>query len=264
MSWDYEGLKKNDLKTIKNVLKSSGIYTFLPPDIQVWRPKDGKNRIRIVPGVSPAKENPEILPPKFSLVGVAWLLWLHRGIGDERKMFLCKQKMLGKPCVICSERKKVSDEVLKSAYKPSKVILAWVWDRSDAMREAEGLKLGLLPYTLFEEILAQTEDPETGELIDIFHPVTGRDVFFVREIGENGYPKYTGVRISTKESAVPEEFANEIKPISSLLQYPDDEELKTYLFGYIDVSDEVVNINDLEELKEEINNLDVEEDDELL
>ena len=263
MGWDYEGLKKEELKATKNVLKSSGIYAFLSPNVQVWRPKDGKNRIRIIPGVRPSKEDNTILPMKFSLAGVAWLLWLHRSVGDERKMFLCKEKMLGKPCVICNERRKATDDVLRSSFKPSKLVLAWVWDRTDAMRESEGLKLGLFPYTLFEEILAQTEDPETGELIDIFHPLHGRDVFFIREMGENGYPKYSGVRISTRESVVPDEFADEVKPISSIIQYPNDDELKTYLFGYVDVDDEVVNINELEELSAEVID-DAEAEDELL
>ena len=256
--WEYEGLKKSDIKKARTILKSSGIYTFLPADVPVWRPNDGKNRIRIVPGVSPKKENPEVLPPKYSLYGVAWLLWIHRGIGEERKMFLCQQRMLGKPCLICSEAIKTNDPDMKSSLRARRIVLAWIWDRTDAMKEQEGLKIGLLPPTLFDEILAQTEDPETGEIIDIFHPKHGRDVFFTREQGEGGYPKYSGIKISNKESAVPEEFANIIKPISELIIYPDNEELKAYLFGYVETDIPVKKLE--EELNEELGEELVEED----
>ena len=243
----YSGLKKDDLQKAKNSLTAySTKYEFVDPSVRIWRPVDGKNRIRIVPCLPIDKEDSSKFSPK-NFLKVAWLLYVHRSIGDERKWFLCPKRMISEPCVICAERNKLPDDSpLKKSLAPTKIVLAWVWDRTTQETEAKGLQLGLLPYTLFNSIFSLCYDPETDDVIDIFHPKTGRDVFFLREIGENGFPKYSGLKYASKPSEVPDEILKQIRPISEIVNYSDEKTMKLHLYGFVDdiTTPEVPDIED--------------------
>lgn len=146
------------------------------PVIVVKSTKDGEN-LRVMPATW---DNPK-----------HWGLdvYIHFGVGPDNASYLCLDKMLGKRCPVCEERKKAEKggdaEYIKSL-APTKRVLMYVIDRAN---EDAGPKIWTAPWTVDKDICKQTVDKQTGDVYFIDDVDEGYDIHIERE-GEMLKTKY--------------------------------------------------------------------------
>lgn len=194
---------------------------ILKEHIRTWTPKQGNNRVRIIPPTWPKPEH------------YGYDIYVHYGVGADRGSYLDLDKMLGKPDPITEERNELkrtggaSEDDIKRMDSKRRV-LAYIIDRDD---EAEGVQAWAMPWTLDKDITVLSVDRQTQEVINIDDPDEGYDVEFKRE-GEKDRTKYVGVAIARRSSRLGKrewlEYAVE-NPLPDQLQYFTYEEIaKTF------------------------------------
>ena len=186
---------------------------FLPGDLAIYQVRKGDNYIRIFP---PTWDNAH----HFGLD-----VWVHYGLGPDRKSCLCMKRMLNKPCPCCeavNEFDRAGQEAEKKALIARRRVLVWLIDKKE---EEKGPQLWAMPHTLDSDIAKHAEDPDSGEIYAVDDPERGYNISFITE-GENQQRKYVGVNLSRKATSVDPkliDFAVD-NPLPSLLQYLSYEE----------------------------------------
>lgn len=178
--------------------------------IKQWTPKDGKNRIRVVP---PTWENPEHYGTD---------IWMHYGVGPDRQGYLDLFKMLGKPDPITEECTEVTragdDEEYAKELAAKRRVGIYLIDRED---ENEGVQFWAMPWTVDRDICKVVVDSETGEVLPIDHPDDGYDITFTKE-GKLRNTKYIGIAVARRSTPLGNdawlEFAIK-NPIPEILNY---------------------------------------------
>src|SRR4249920_3912901 len=116
--------KPRDPKVLKDHANQSGrqFDAFTKDGFDLYKPKVGKNAIRI-------------LPPTWSNADhYALEVWVHSYIGASGGSYLCLNKMQNKPCAICaaSQESKAADEADEAKkLAASRRYLCWVIDRTE-------------------------------------------------------------------------------------------------------------------------------------
>lgn len=162
---------------------------FIKADFSTWGPKDGLNKIRILP---PTWENAD----HYGLD-----IFVHYGIGPDNSAFVCPARMSNEPCPICEEREQTTDEDLQKEMRAVKRVAMWIIDRKE---ESKGPQIWCAPWTLDRDISSVSIDTDTGEVVSIDHPTEGYDVQFTRtkKGGDASMVEYGGVMISRRQSPI--------------------------------------------------------------
>ncbi len=164
-------------------------------DIKMFTPKEGKNRVRILPRTWVDSEGPEHW---------AFPIHLHFGIGPDNSSYLCPTKMGKGTCPICEERGRLDATGDKEAARELRVALyqlVWIIDRND---EDVGPKAWRMPASKLEgPICDLSRDEDTGAILKIDHPADGYDVTFTRS-GTGRNTDYTAPAVVRKQTYLSE------------------------------------------------------------
>jgi hypothetical protein len=204
---------------------------------QIWRPTEGKTRIRIVPYVH-RKDNPFLE------------LYFHYDFG---KKTMLSPISFGNPDPI----QEFADKLKKTGDKDD-----WVQGRKiePKMRtyvpiivrgkEEEGVKFWGFGKTIYSELLSIITDPDYGDITDL---ISGRDidVEFTPAENANSYPK-TAIRVkpSTTKATEDKEIAQKIlnQPvITDIYPEPTYEELEDALKVWLEGGSETESEDEQEE-----------------
>ena len=169
--------------------RDSSKESFFKSNFTFFLPKDGANKLRILP---PTWDNPDHY-------GID--IFVHYKIGDSNSSYLCLKKMKDEPCPICealSTPEAKSDKALVDAIGVKRKVLVWVIDRAD---EAAGPKLWMMPASIDRQFVLQStdEDSPSGEILRIDNPDSGYDVSFEKH-GKDLQTKYEGEKIARKST----------------------------------------------------------------
>lgn len=169
--------------------RDSSKESFFKSNFTFFLPKDGSNKLRILP---PTWDNPDHY-------GID--IFVHYKIGDSNSSYLCLKKMKDEPCPICealSTPEAKSDKALVDAIGVKRKVLVWVIDRAD---EAAGPKLWMMPASIDRQFVLQStdEDSPSGEILRIDNPDSGYDVSFEKH-GKDLQTKYEGEKIARKST----------------------------------------------------------------
>jgi hypothetical protein len=181
--FSYKKRSKDSLKERAN-MKGGNYDTYIKPKFKQWKPKDGKNLIRI-------------LPPTFDLEDAPWQTTEHYGmdiyvnfnIGADNQSYLSLSKHSKGDDPLAEAKREASkegDKKLAKALNPNQRILYWIIDRND---EDEGPLLWAAPFTFDKSLSNLCIDEDTKEVIFIDDPAKGRDVRFYKE-GQGLLTKY--------------------------------------------------------------------------
>ena len=218
----YSGYTREDAERTKNDRKSN-FDSFIIPDITFFKASEGSNNIRI-------------LPPTFDnesrrLFGLK--VFLHYNIGVDKSAYLCPAKMQNSKCPICDERAKLdpdTDEEYIRSLNYSGKILIYVLDRNSPDK---GPLVWTIPNTVLDDILDDSEDEATGELLNIDHPEKGYDVSFMAVDAGKRTCKYKKVRVSRKATPLAVEDADFDDVMDFIEKYPLSEILNYYSTSHI-------------------------------
>lgn len=160
-----------------------------------WKPKDGRNIIRILPigGVLPTDW---VTPYPFILSGV------HPNVGlSLREMVYCARLTHNKACPICNFVWKLYNTKDENEIKIAKTIKAYnrvianIIDLSDIDKGVQKFAFG---KTLARKIMSYIEDPEFVPLLD---PEKGHNFIVIKKIVDT-YPNYDDSRPEVKTTAL--------------------------------------------------------------
>lgn len=209
--------------------------SFIKPGFKFFQPKDGNNKVRILP---PTWDSPD----HYGLD-----VYLHYKIGGANSSYLCLQKMKNKPCPICEALAKPevkADKEFSDSIGIKKKVLTWVIDRSE---ENIGPKVWLMPTSLDRQFVMQSADEDTGEILRIDHPEHGYDISFDKT-GKEIKTKYEGEKIARHQSALSSDsklmdswldFISD-NPIPDVLQYHDYDHIKAVFHGGVPEEEEQI------------------------
>lgn len=187
-----KGLSTEDLKKQYEESQSFGRRAgYTVSDVDVFKPRDGENCIRIVPPI----ELHEI--KSYSIEA-----WVHFSVGINNTAFLCRKEMQRKRCYICEQATpelwEEDEEKAKSYWPGPPRRLIWICDlKSD---EPEKLLLWSCPSTLYKEILGQSRKRDQDIMIDVSDEDSGVPVYFDKH-GKGLRTKYSNVQLG--EEAIP-------------------------------------------------------------
>ena len=216
----------------KSASKSSGNFdSYLQDGVQVFRPHDGQNRIRILP---PTFEDAE----DFAIE-----MLVHYGMGADEQTYLCR-KMLGpdEDCPFCDEARRLQkdgDADDAADFKAKKRMGAYLIDRKG---ESDKPVFWSIPFGTWKDIILVMED-EDGDIVEIDHPEDGCDILFTKE-GQAKRTKYTGTRLGKKRPIVNdedriEEILSQIQenPLDKIFKFYDPDYLQGILEGTVSKED---------------------------
>lgn len=164
----YQKRTKDTLKERAN-MKGGNYDSYIKPKFKQWKPKEGKNVIRI-------------LPPTWDDARHYGLdIFVNFSIGADNQAYLSLSKHDKGADPLAEARREAQKEGEKDLAKklqPSQRILYWIIDRMD---EDEGPLLWAAPFTFDKALSNLCIDEDTKEVIFIDDPAKGRDVRFYRE-----------------------------------------------------------------------------------
>lgn len=177
-SFRYQRRAPDTMKARAN--QSTGNFdSIFKPQFKVWKPKEGKNIIRILP---PTWEDAD----HFGLD-----IHVNYNIGADKQQYLSLSKMLGEADPLAEAKREAErdgDKDLAKDLSPSKRLLYWLIDRND---EDEGPQLWAPPVGFDKDVANVCYDEDTKEVVFIDDPENGCDLRFVKE-GTGLKTKYPG------------------------------------------------------------------------
>lgn len=204
--------KERDPEVAKKRLENSGggqYDSFLPDTVKVFKAAAGDNRVRIMP---PTWEDAE----HYGLE-----VFVHYDVGPDKVAYLCLEKMKGKPCPVCEERKRAAaagDTEYADTLRPAQRVLYYVLDRN---KEREGLQVWSVGRRMDGDIMKVSVDREAGDVLAVDHPTKGYDLMFSRE-GEKMKTRYSGFQFARRPSPVDNDDALDAAadaPLPTVLRY---------------------------------------------
>lgn len=212
----YEYKRRDPDETRKRAETGGGsIDTYITDGIRIFKSAEGPNEVRIMP---PTWEG-----AKHYGIDVH----LHYGIGADNAAYLCLDKMKGKACPICEERKRAADEddqEYADELRPQHRVLMYVIDRD---KEKEGVKVWSMSSRQDQDILRLCVDKKTGETLEIDHPEDGYDLSFDRQ-GQGKKTRYSAWSIARRSSPLDND-----KAMQFAVENPLDEQLVFYSYDHI-------------------------------
>lgn len=162
---------RRDAKTLKERadMKPGDYPKIFKPQYKVWKPKDGKNLIRILPATWESARH----------YGID--IFVNYSIGADNNQFLSLSKHGKGADPIAEARQEAQregDKALAKKLSPTQRILYWIIDRND---EAEGPVLFPAPFTVDTNIANLCIDEDTKDVIFVDDPAEGCDIRFHRE-----------------------------------------------------------------------------------
>jgi hypothetical protein len=218
--------KKRDKDTLKERanMKGGNYDTYIKPKFKQWKPKDGKNLIRIMP---PTWEGAR----HYGLD-----IFVNFNIGPDNQSYLSLSKHDRGADPLAEARRDALAEGEKEFAKklnPSQRILYWIIDRMD---EDEGPLLWAAPFTFDKSLSNLCIDEDTKDVIFIDDPESGRDVRFYKE-GTGLTTKYDPSKMKVlKESTLAEDEGIEQDWLEFIQDNPLPEVLNFYDYDHIKAS----------------------------
>lgn len=212
------GKKKSDKKKFEYQSRSveeivsrqksfSGRESYFQSEVKFYVPKGDGNKMRILP------------PTWDDSKHYGFDIHVHYSIGPDNVGYLCLNKMTGEACPLCEARQQAeedNDPDLAKSLRATRRVATWIIDRND---EKSGPKMWAMPQTVDKEILTQSFDKESGEILALDHPDEGFDVLFNIE-GQGQTKKYVGVRLARRESPISDDEDKAVEWLTYITEHP--------------------------------------------
>ena len=229
----YQKRDRDTLKERAN-MKGGNFDTIFKGSFKQWKPKDGKNIIRI-------------LPPTWDDARHYGLdIYINYNIGPDNQSYLSLSKHGRGDDPLAEARREAQregDKELTKALSPNQRILYWIIDRND---EDEGPLLWASPFTFDKSLANLCIDEDTKEVIMIDDPEKGRDVRFYKE-GTGMLTKYDPSKMKVlgpspiaDDEGLENEWLDFIadNPLPEVLNFYDYDHIKATFDGQIGKRDE--------------------------
>ena len=219
------------------------------PNIKFYKPKDGKNKIDIIPYVIKTKNDPMVHSGDSEIGEQNYVfdVFVHKYIGPSSAEVFCP-KQVGKPCPICKQAQEFKDAGKKaeaSALWPKRTCYYNVIDQKNP---EEGLQVFAISHFLFEKELieeARASADNDGDIVDFPDIDDGKTITFRAAetstvIGEKSttYLKYKSFQFIDRDDPLDESLIDDAVSFDELVKVLPAAEIETLLVGEDDVEDD--------------------------
>lgn len=216
----YKKRTREDLKERAN-MRGGNYDSIFKPKFKQWKPKEGKNVIRILP------------PTWDDARHYGFDIFVNYSIGADNQAYLSLSKHQNEADPIAEARNealKEGEKKLADKLRPNQRILYWIIDRND---EDEGPLLWPAPFTFDKSLSNLCIDEDTKDVIFIDDPNKGRDVRFYRE-GTGLNTNYDPSKMKMlAESSVHEDEGQEQEWLEFIQDNPLPDVLNFYSYDHI-------------------------------
>ncbi len=198
-------------------------YIFTPTgDALLWKVTDKSHKIRLLP-----------VHPDDNINFYGMTVHIHTNVGVNGDQYLCPKKMLNKPCPICEQQAQLWEtepDMAKDLYPQSRY-LVWVVDLSVEPNK-QRTQVWSCPRTAMDDILGVSYKKATDEIINLANLEEGYALYFDREKkGNTTFSIYKNFQLDEKATPAKEEWVNEIKSFSEVIEYASYDEIKNAFLG---------------------------------
>ncbi len=234
-------------------------------EVEFFSPKEGRNRINIVPYEIKTKNHPLVKKGEFEVGDKDYVMdvFTHRGIGPSEATVLCLKETYGKPCPICEQAamlKKQGKEKEAGALKASRRVFYNVQD----CKNPDKLLVFEASHYLFEkELIEEARDDEEGGFVDFADEESGKEIKFrCSKVSKGGFEfnEYKSFSFEDRDENIPDELLESAISFDEIMNVPTYEEVEKILYG--EDEDEDSDDSDNEDEKPSKKSKKVESDDE--
>lgn len=204
--------------------KRPGIFDFKKAgykEISFYKPKEGKNKIAIIPYEIKSKNHPLVKSGKLEVGDLTYVLdiHVHKYVGAADADIVCPKENFGKPCPICdmakamynSKDKEEQDQAKHLRAKRRAVYNVLPYENGEL---SDQLKIWDVSHFLFEkELIEEARSCSDGEDIIPFADIEdGSDIKFRMSIDKNGQyetPKFKSFDFYDRDEELEEELIDE-------------------------------------------------------
>ena len=211
-------------------------YSKVDGEIEFFSPKEGRNRINIIPYEIKTKNHPLVKKGEMEIGDIDYVMdiWVHKNVGPAEKNVICLKNTFGKPCPICEHasmlRKKGEEDEAKDL-KPSRRVIYNVED----LKEPGKVKVFESSHYLFEkELIDEARDDEEGGFINFADPEEGKEIKFrASKTSQGGFEfnEYKSFSFEDREEPLSKKLLAKAISFDEILNVPTSEEVEKIFFG---------------------------------
>lgn len=214
-------------------------YKKVDGDVEFFSPKEGRNRINIIPYTIKTKNHPLVRKGEFEIGDKDYVMdiFTHRGVGPSEATVLCLKNTYGKPCPICEQSallKKQGKEEEAAALKASRRVFYNVQD----LKNPDKLLVFETSHFLFEkELIDEARDDEEGGFVDFADEEAGKEIKFrCSKVTKGGFEfnEFKSFSFEDRDENIPDELLENAISFDEILNVPTYEEVEKILYGQDD------------------------------
>ena len=224
--------------------KRAGVIDWkkLDGDVKFFTPKEGRNRINIIPYVIKTKNHPLVRSKSAEVGDLDYVLdvYTHRGVGPTESTVLCLKETYGKPCPVCELMQKLKEEGKDKeagSLKPSRRVFYNVED----VKDPGTLQVFETSHYLFEKELIDEAREDDGSYTDFADPEDGKEIKFkTSKVQKAGYEfnEFKSFSFEDRDEPLSDELLESAISFDELLNNSSYEEIEKILYGQDDDDDD--------------------------
>ena len=212
-------------------------------DVEFFSPKEGRNRINIIPYTIKTKNHPLVKRGEFEIGDKDYVMdiFTHRGVGPSEASVICLKSTYGKPCPICeyaAQLKKQGKEDEAAALKPSRRCFYNVQD----CKNPDKLLVFEASHFLFEkELIDEARDDEEGGFVDFADEEAGKEIKFrCSKVSKGGFEfnEFKSFSFEDRDENISDELLEAAISFDEIMNVPSYEEVEKILYGEDDEDDD--------------------------
>lgn len=207
-------------------------------DITFFSPKEGRNRINIVPFIIKTKNHPLVAKKRWDIGDADYVLdvYTHRSVGPTESTVLCLKQTYGKPCPICEQQQEFQQQGKQKEAASLKASRRVFYNIED-LKEPGKLKVFETSHYLFEKELIEEANADDCNTVDFADVESGKEIKFrCSKVSRGGFEfnEYKGFSFEERDENLDEKLVDAAISFDELLRVPTYEEAKNILFGIED------------------------------
>ena len=211
-------------------------------NVKFYKPKEGKNKINIIPYKTKTKNDPLVASGDCKIGEESYMLdlFIHTSIGPTQSDVICLKENFHKKCPICDQRQEFYDQGKKaeaSALKPKRQCFYNVIDEDNS---EEGLQVFNISHFLFEKELIEEARAasDDGDIVDFVDIEDGKMVCFrgsktTSTINDKSvtFLEYKSFSFKNRSEALDPDLVEQAISFDELMIVHTPEEIETILYG---------------------------------
>ena len=211
-------------------------YKKVDGEVEFFSPKEGRNRINIIPYTIKTKNHPLVKKGEFEVGDKDYVMdiFVHRGVGPSEASVLCLKNTYGKPCPICEQSallRKQGKEEEAGALKASRRVYYNVQD----LKNPDKLMVFEASHYLFEkELIDEARDDDDGGFVDFADEEAGKEIKFrCSKVSRGGFEfnEFKSFSFEDRDENIPDELLESAISFDEIMNVPTYEEAEKILYG---------------------------------